>query len=190
MSNIVDDIGLIVQKVRDTYNTADSTLITADSTTITADGSGGQPYYLYGHRIEIANRLLEKDKDIYFKDQKYPLIALRMDIPEQVDGDVIHYTLNIAILAKTEKNYHSEERYEKVVVPILLPLYEEFMKRLRYAGIFMWTGNLKNPPHTKIDRLFWGITSSEGNTKYIFNDPLDGIEIVDLKLTKRAGLCT
>lgn len=136
------------------------------------------PYYMYGHRLEISNRLKEKNQDEIFKYQKYPLIALRLDIPEEINGTVHEVSLNIAILEFTDRKYIAEERYENVFKPILYPLYENFLEEVEKAN-FM---NLDIPDHTKIDRPFWGITGSEGNQKHIFDDPLDAIEIVDLKL--------
>jgi hypothetical protein len=159
---IVDEIGSVVDSMR---------------------GDGETPYYIYGNRLEISNRLLEKDKDKVFKHQKYPLIALRMDIPETMANGVYSYSLNIAILDFTDQNYTASERYEKVFKPVLYPLYESFIVHLKRAG-FMWPGNQKFPPHTKIDRPFWGLSSSEKNVKNLFNDPLDAIELIDLKISK------
>lgn len=142
------------------------------------------PYYMYGHRLEIANRLLEKEQDKIFKYKKYPLIALRMDFPEDVYDGLWHFDLNIVLLAFTDKNYNTEERYEKVFKPVLYPLYQAFLKQIKDSGLFMWDGAQNVPPHTKVDRPFWGIEEREKNSKYIFNDPLDGIELINLRLNQ------
>src|SRR5690606_23217373 len=138
---------------------------------------------------EINGRLLEREHDKVFKYQKYPLIALACPTPEQVIGDVIEYTLNIAILDFTERNYNAEERMENVFKPVLFPLYEKFMKELRNSGLFMWDGNQSMPPHIKINRYYWGTQSSEGNEANIFSDPLDAIEIVNLKIRSLLNNC-
>jgi hypothetical protein len=162
MPVIVDEIGEVVARMR---------------------GTGDIPYYLYGHRLEIANRLIEKDKDRVAMLQKYPLVALRQDIEEQYSNGIVTYTLNMAILEYTDKNYTAEQRYANVFKPILYPLYELLIKSLRES--FFWPAWQNVPPHTKIDRPFWGVAQQEKNTKPIFNDPLDAIELVSLKISKR-----
>jgi hypothetical protein len=173
---IVDAIEYIVNSMR--------------TTPVAPDAKGaGAPYFMPGHRKEIANRLLEADNDKVHKYQKYPLFALRMDISEDVVEDRVTYNLNIAILALSDRVMNSEERIATVFKPILHPLYEEFFVRLRKSGIFMGPGALQKPSHTKIDRPYWGSSTLEGNTKFFINDPLDAVEIVDLKLTQRIKNC-
>lgn len=140
------------------------------------------PFYMYGHRLEISNRLLEKDKDRVYKYQKYPLIALRMDIPEPYIGGMYNYRLNIAILTLTEKEYNAEQRMTNVIKPVLAPLYDRFVKELWHVGLFTWTGDQRIPPHTPIIRPYWGTAQAEGNVKHIFNDPLDAIELINLEI--------
>lgn len=172
MNPVVYDIGRVVNAMRD-----------PDSETPDV------PYYMYGHRLEIANRLILKDKDKDEKNRKYPLVALRLDIAERVMGDMIHYKLNLAILAFTKMNYNAEQRYEFVFEPILKPLYEKFLTALRTTHIFTWPAQYRDPLHTKIDRLYYGVSELERNVKHIFNDPLDAIEIVDLEISKRKKNC-
>lgn len=142
------------------------------------------PYYLYGHQSEIALRLLQKDKSPSKKTQKYPLVALRLDTEEQFEDGMWKFNLNLAILDWTDKKYSAEQRYTNIFKPILYPLYEEFMIALRDSNLFTWEGDQRYPPHTKIDRPFWGTVVGENNERYIFNDPLDAIEILDLKISK------
>jgi hypothetical protein len=152
-------------------------------TTIPSVGSWKslEPFYLFGHRLEIANRLLEKDKDSVYKYQKYPLIALRMPFTESVSNDQIHdVDLNIVILWYTDKSYTAKKRYDNIVHPYLIPLYFDFLAAIQSTETIMTLGV---PEHDKVDRLFWGISQTEGNTKYIFNDPLDAIELINLKLS-------
>jgi len=166
---IVDDIGRVVELMR---------VVPSET-----------PYYMYGHRLEISNRLLQKDKDKDEKFKKYPLVALRLDISELVEADMTHYKLNIAILAFTKMNYNTEQRYEFIFKPTLQPLYEKFLQSLIGSKLFMWNSGFRYPRHTKIDRPFYGISELERNTKHIFNDPLDAIEILDLELTRKTKNC-
>lgn len=145
-----------------------------------------EPFFMFGHRREISNRLLMKDKDDVFKYQKYPLFALRLPIDEDVLQDVHDVSLNIAILAFTNKNYRSQERYDNVIDPVLVPLYDEFLEKVQDSFELM---NIGLPDHQKTDRLFYGVSALEGNEAYIFNDPLDGIELIDLELKLLNNKC-
>lgn len=152
---------------------------------------GEAPFYMYGHRLEINNRLKEKDADMVFKYKKYPLIALRMDIPEGVRNGKFDYSLNIAILTFTEQQWNAEERMAQTFKPKLYLLYARFMEELRKSGLFQWKTEMgEYPPHVKIDRPFWGQgysygkpPSNEGNKAFLFDDPLDAIEIVNLEIS-------
>jgi hypothetical protein len=164
MNHIVEQIGSIVTAMQDLE---------------------GKPYYMYGHRVEINERLLKKNDDKVFKYQKYPLIALRWETPEEVSNGMVEYSLNIVLLANTDKNYTAEQRHENVIKPILTPLYEQFLIEIKRSGLFQWEGDQKTPPHTKLDRPYWGVSQENGNIKNIFSDPLDGIEITNLRIKGR-----
>lgn len=147
-----------------------------------AEECGKEIYYLYGHRLEIAKRLTEKNADMIEKYRKYPLVALNMDISENHLGTgTVEYDLNLIILDFTDRNYTSEDRDQNVFQPVLEPLYQLFLKSLRDVSEFDWVGLV--PPHTKILRPFWGSLDPQSN---IFSDPLDGIEITNLKLIKHS----
>jgi len=158
MNLIVEDIGKVVQAMR-------------------AQGSD-VPYYMYGHKLEINQRLIAKGKANI---PKYPLVVLILDTAEQHEGSVIRYNLNIGILEYTKANYNAEERYENVFKPTLIPLYEKFLQCLP-AGKFFWEE--QEPVHTKIDRPFYGVTELNRNARSIFSDPLDCVEIQNLKISR------
>ena len=179
MNYIVDDIGTIVAAVRnaDFDSSFDSSF------------SSGFPFYLYGHRQEIANRLDAKNKDRSTKDKKYPAIFLKLDTDEDIRNGYQFYDLNLVIVNFTKANYNAEERYTNVFKPVLYPIYEMFLKKLRDSGLFVWEappdGDNTYPPHKKIDRPYYGTPGEEANVKRIFSDPLDAIEIVNLKIQSR-----
>lgn len=179
MNVLVDDIGKVVQAMR---NGGSFDLYSDD--TFVGDGS---PYYIFGHYQEIANRLLEKDADTDFKFKKYPLIVLRMDFTEDVNQGMWRSALNVIIVNLTNPGYNAEQRYASVFKPLLYPLYEKFLKALRDSGLFSWDQKLEMsyPPHTKIDRPYWGTPGPQANLANIFNDPLDAVEILNLKLNQR-----
>lgn len=153
--------------------------------------NGLYPFFKPGHLLEVVTSLTEKDKDPVYMNQKYPLIALRMDIAEQHTGTLVNFKLNLAIVYYTEPNLIVEDRYNATFKPILYPLYESFMRNLKSVGLFYWKTGSNNelPPHEKYDRPFYGTEGKNSNEKYIFNDPLDAIEIVNLEISKRNKGC-
>lgn len=193
MNYIVDDIGTVVSRMRPMGADYGQSIVNYLAATGT-DDAANMPYYMYGHRAEIVARLDRKNNGANYK--KYPLVALRMDIAEEVAAQWVTYTLNIAILAYTKKEYNAEERMTNVIKPILVPLYRRFMTELRNSNLFHYDQGTVDryidengrevqvsvPPHTRLIRPFWGTDDGEKNVKNYFNDPLDAIEIVNLKL--------
>lgn len=162
--NIHNAIGLVVARMR----------------TLPTD----PPYYLFGKRKYVDGILLEMDQSKVRKYTKYPMIALRFEIDEDVI-DARQFNLNIVIATLSKVEYRIEERYERNIDPILEPLYQSFMKALRDSGLFMWplTGNLNGwPPHTRTDQPYWGAGGLEDNEQNVFSDTIDAIEISELKI--------
>jgi hypothetical protein len=160
----VDVFGDIVSAVRAEYDEANNL----------------EPYYMYGHPREIANRLSLKDKSQVQKFQKYPLIVLLQDFQES-HGDTNYnydYTLPITalIVTKTRPTYTSEERYENTFKPILYPIYELLIEKINISEDII-TQSIETIEYTKTDRLFWGAASTYSNEGLIFNDNLDAIEL-------------
>lgn len=187
MNYIVDDIEKVVIAMRglnkSIYGEGMAQYLADNNDT--ADNILLMPFYDFGHRQEIANKLTGKDsEDAPFKYQKYPLIALRLDTEEENSNGMINFNLNIAIVTSTKPEYSSNDRYTKIFKPVLYPLYEQFMEKLMDSGLFSWAGSQVMPEHTKVDRLYWGKAGDEGNEANIFNDHLDAIEILNLKLSQ------
>jgi len=150
---------------------------------------GSPVEYMYGHRAEINQRLIEKDNTPGAV--KYPLVALRLDVEEtHEDGIVIYKDLNIAILANTDENYYAPQRMVNVFEPILYPLYEAFMLALAASNEFFYSADdLGRPVHTKVDRFYYGVTEAGLSVESIFSDPLDAVEILDLDLKRIIKTC-
>jgi len=162
MSNFVDIIGDIVTHVRHEY-----------------DEDMAQPYYLYGHPLEIFNILAEKSKSETFKYSKYPLIALFQDFEEQNTKNTSTVNnVTIVIMTETSRTFVAPTRYETTFTPILQPIYELFIKHLK-RSIYVTS---KDFEHTKIDRLYWGKEGAFGNDANIGNEALDAIVISGLSL--------
>ncbi len=186
MRFITDDIGAVVQRMRPVNVDYGQPFLDYITNTNKPTNLNLMPYYKYGHRLEIANELLEQDKDKVFKYQKYPLIALRLDTLEPPEGGLTTHSLNIIIVTLTDKNYKTAERFEKVIKPVLAPLYDRFIIELADSGLFTWEPWQKGvPPHTVIVRPYWGTAGQEGNAAHLFNDPLDCIEIRGLEINSK-----
>lgn len=153
----------------------------------------GKPYYMYGHRKEIASRLMLMEQDEVFKYQKYPAIILNTDVIEHVGvvNEMVEYSLNLFIVDFTVKTYTAPERMTNVIKPILYPIYQKFIDTLVESGEFTWDFNksAQVPEHKCIHRLFWGTELAEGNVAFKMNDPLDAIELKDFKIRKELKTC-
>lgn len=147
------------------------------------------PFYMPGHPVEIENRLKEKNKDRVNMWLKYPLITLITDIPEVHRGDMVDFTMTLGIVTFTDRKYNTEQRLDNVFLPVLYPLYDLFFLKLRESGLFVWSGNQEKPEHTAIDRYYFGSEAAKNNEALIFSDPLDAIEIADLKLSCYLNQC-
>lgn len=179
MTVIVDKIGEVVASMRN--------LSAAEAEKLGIDAGLESPYYFYGHPVDINNQMIQRDKGTT-KGKVYPAIALRLPTTEDVYGGMIHYNLNLAIFALTDLDKTAPERYEEVIKPILYPLYKLLLDRIKRAG-FMWDGNMRYPPHTKIDRPHYGVNETQGNKAYVFENKLEAIELINLKINYKFKSC-
>lgn len=171
-------------------NDIDYLIVSATSTEFVIEATTGQdftdetwqalaPYYIYGHPLEIANRLVGKDEGLPSKHQKYPLIALFQDFTESHGDELtIDYSLpfTLIIAYNTINTYTSEERYTNTFKPILYPLYRDLLKYMAKSPV-LFENDKDKIDHNKIDRLFWGANGVYGNEGLIFNDNIDAIEV-------------
>lgn len=180
INNIVDKIGEVVASMQN-LNAKDSTKfgITAGLTS---------PYYFYGDKVDINKQLIIRDKDALTKTKKYPAIALRLPSPKEMGSGLVHCNINLAILDVTQKDWTSDDRFANVVKPVLYPLYELFLDRLRKNG-FTWDSGTAYPDHTQREVLYYGTESSKGNEAHVFESPLDAIEILNLKINYTFKKC-
>lgn len=132
----------------------------------------------HGHYKEMSTTLARKEDDPSLFNKKYPLVALFEDIREVETSGVTECSLTIVICFSTQSDYRSKDRYDKVITPILEPIYKEFKEQLllhpRLIGYDI--------PNKKVNRPYWGVEEKNGNVANIFPDVLDAIEISNLKL--------
>ena len=181
MISIVDDIGTVVQSMR---NGGGYEPYFED-----AYENDGAPYYFIGHRREISNRLSDMALRPISKKKRFPLIALNtMSINPTVRGGVWDFNLNIVIGTQVDINLSTEEREAQIFKPILIPIYDAFKNAFGESGLgFMWDSTIDQlaPPHTPMIKYFWGTEDKEGSIKNIFNDPMCAIELVNFKFSKQ-----
>jgi hypothetical protein len=152
-----------------------------------------EPYFDYGHILDILSKLTAKDDNDVNKFRKYPLICLILD-QKETHGTSVNYQYTFAprllIVTSTQKEYTSQDRTNNTFKPILYPIYDlliEEVKKYKYFGFeprSLW-------PHDKYDRYSWGASEIFGNVGVIFNDYLDGIEIIseNINVYKQASNC-
>jgi hypothetical protein len=151
---------------------------------------GESLHFDHGHVMEIAGKLLGKQKSL----DKYPLVILVEDIEHDMFGGMIHLNLRLFIVNLNPIiTMDSPERWEKIVEPRLMPIYDELMKQFAANG-FSWDKNRTpgvTPPHKMTVRPKFGVWLRElkGTYKNILNDPLDAIEINDLKINTKDKTC-
>lgn len=175
---IEDKIGEVVESMRN--------LSAKDAAKFGIDAGLTSPYYFFGHPMDINSQMIERDKGST-KGKVYPAVALRLPVVEDMKNGLVNYSLNVAIFAETDKNKDAPARLETVIKPILLPLYLLFLDRLKKAGFT--TDQRGGYQHKKINRPHHGIEASEGNKAYQFKQPLDAIEITELKINYKFKIC-
>lgn len=149
------------------------------------DIESGPPYFYAGHRLSIGNILT--NRSINNSQQSFPFVALRLGTPFTMVDGYPSYKLNILIATDTKKDIRETKRVDQKFIPTLYPLYDSFFKSLRDSGLFRWAGYQKMPDHIAAERFFLGVQGQEKNERNIFPEPIDAIEIMDLKIisTKR-----
>lgn len=145
-------------------------------------------HYMAGHPLEITNRLSERGKNGKAF-EKYPLIALFLDVPEEKNAGIgfeSEITATFIIARSTVSNLIAEERDTKNFKPVLVPIYREFLKQINEITFGHWkpfqTNGVRSLPHREWKRYFWGKDTFMKNVANNFNDHLDCIEIENLRL--------
>lgn len=184
MTNVIeDDIEAVVVLMRTLRNLP-------EFSTLNALLPAGAPFYMFGHIQEINSRLVQRTQDPVKRNEKFPLVALRLDNPADVEDGMLRYNLNIAIIAASSESRNAQERLALTFKPLLNPLYNLFFLALRRSGRFSWeTGLDSYPPHTRVDRYYWGVMSGNTKIKNVLSDPSDAIELIGLRINSRIKTC-
>lgn len=145
--------------------------------------------YIHGPIDELTTTLQQMDEDRNNFDKKYPLIYLRHNIRESVglnSGYPSESNVDIGIAHHTNKEYKTNERYEHVFIPILLPLYKALLEEILDSGYFV-ADELEDISHTRVDNVKLG-TESFLDLDESF-DFIDAIELQGLRLTNNFDNC-
>ena len=174
MNSIVDDIGVVVQSMR-----------TGLFDQAYDEKSTDPPFLFTGRRQEIVNETTKLRKVAETGVNVFPMVALNSEIQYERRGNIVDYTLNILLAIQTKADLSTEEREEVNFIPFLYPLYDSFIRNFGKVGLFFWQSeDLRTPPHTPINRYYYGKGDAAGTVGNIFNEPVDGIELVGLKFSR------
>jgi len=174
-----------------------ATIVTGTQFTVYGTGitattwSSREPYYEYGHPVEIAGKLTARDSETApYSFKKYPLIALFTDVRIKKGDKFLQGKtdrLMINIIGWSNKDYSSAERYANNIKTVLYPLYEILIKKIQTSNYFAETN--PNVKHDLIERPFWGSSSKYGNVGNMFNDPLDALELSNIVVGIKGKQC-
>jgi len=142
-------------------------------------------YYKYGHPKEISSRLQELSNSPKEGHKKFPLIILFTDIT--IEKDVPGYygstSLRMLVANITEPTYISEDRTERNFKPVLHPIKTELIKQVGLHVQFTYDGELT---YDETDMYFYG---SQINSKNVFNDYIDAIELKNIQVNIKNKIC-
>lgn len=151
----------------------------------TIDPTIQQLHFEYGHPLTIINKLQAMNNPQSYQFMKYPLLAVFEDVPERgIVDDISTISPRIIIANQTRPEYTREERDTTNFKPILLPIYDAFMRELKRTPYMRYD---YRKPGERIMRPFWGKEGLYGNEGNVFGDALDCIEIRGAEFTIRRG---
>lgn len=144
--------------------------------------------YQHGHLLEIIETLVQYDKSPELRYEKYPLVILLEDIKEYNGDYYPELDLNVLLVHSTDKNYKSEQRYDNVFKPFLLPMYASLINNINNSK-YLLEPDVTTIDHTKTNRLYWGREALAGGTAVKLGDAVDAIEINFRRLKQGLFFC-
>lgn len=140
-------------------------------------------YFMHGHEKEIVSILQSMtNAPAPIKNEKYPLIILFEDIREKhrqsLNGITTSFKCRIVICTLTQPTLRADQRLEQNFKPVLLPIFDEFIRQLSLSVPFN-RPTIKDMDITKWNRYYWG---SQPVDKNILNDYIDAVEIESISL--------
>jgi len=134
--------------------------------------------YLYGTLEEMGGILAEWTKKPTVNKEQFPLICLVQPFEEDIKnkGYEVEVPLNVLILTDSKQEYKAADRYTYSFKPILYPLWDLFISRLRNSKEI----SPEISEYKKTDHIDWGKLTPDGKPVTPFSDFLDGIELKNL----------
>lgn len=186
MISIIEDIGMVIQAMRDiSANPKNPAQWVNGAFTNPYDSASlVKPFFFNGRKKEIVNKVADLGKLNSVK--TFPMIALNGDYQYTRRGNLVDYKLNLLIAVYTTAELSTEEREDKNYVPFLYPTYESFLFCFSRVGLFQWDTTVDEviPPHQPINRYYYGTNNSDGNIKNMFDEPVDAIELVNFEFSR------
>jgi len=154
---------------------------TAMSTYLQGLGYDGSILFVHDTWNKLVNRLTSLGQTVGTDKFKYPLIALIHSFEQVVSTDGFYeVSLDFLIVNRCDPTWFGEDRRSRNYVPVLNPIYAQFMSDISES--FKFHGYKERYyPHTKIDDYHM----SENSEKNKLPDFVDAIHIKGLKLKVR-----
>lgn len=145
--------------------------------------------YTFGNAQYIKDHLdeLSSLSDV---DRKFPLIALFCPFVERRDvlGYYTSAKVRVLIACATDRQYSNEQRCKLSFENILRPIYRRFLEALKEDGRFEF-GYDAIVEHEYSENYSYGRYGAVTGTGEEVSDPIDAINITNLKLTVKLPSC-
>lgn len=143
-------------------------------------------FFDFGHHGDVTKKLIQKNGATETATRtKYPLIWMVTDFEEKLSKDPAYYVelpaLRFIIATGTDPNYTMEQRRDTTFLPVLYPIYMEFLNQLSKTKVLGFPKS-QDLLHSKFDRSYWGGQTEGDGGANAFNDHIDAIEIRGLSL--------
>lgn len=133
--------------------------------------------------LELIARLTRESQVASYDDVRYPLVALirNWDERSNENNGYVSISVNLVIVTPSRQEWLSQEREDNNYIPVLRPIYSEFMQCIKSSRCFAnYFESL--PTHVKTESFLLGREGNKGNTAYSLPDIVDGIIITGLEL--------
>lgn len=140
-----------------------------------------KPYLMINKLLKASQELTLKGNSIIYKNQKFPLIHIVLNILENRNADQRNISIinNVTILFVTNSKHNAstEWRRENIFETILIPLYESFLSELKRNKYISKAPKLI--PHDYIEDYDFGsdVTDNKryGNNTNVYNEITEAI---------------
>lgn len=135
--------------------------------------------YFVGTEFELFQKLSEYNKTI--PGLKFPALCYFLNTDESVSGRDDTLFVNLAFVARTNKELLTQQRDIKVFDTLLRPMYHQFMREIDNSGWFL--KDYGYPNHSKTEVFTTG--KNQDGISERFTDYVDAIQVRNLSLTYR-----